>query len=54
MAGKYLKIKCKCGNEQIIYSHTTHKVDCTACKEVLAEPQGGTANILGKIVEELD
>jgi len=54
MAGKYVKVKCKCGNEQVIYSHTTHKVNCSGCKEVLAEPQGGRANILGKVVEDAE
>jgi len=54
MAGKYLKVKCKCGNEQIIFSHTTHKIECSGCKEVIAEARGGKANVLAKIMEELE
>lgn len=54
MASKYLKVKCKCGNEQVIFSHATQKIDCSQCKETIAEPKGGRANILAKIVEELD
>jgi ribosomal protein S27E len=50
MAGKYIKVRCNCGNEQIVYDRTTHKVECSKCKETLAEPQGGRANILGKVV----
>lgn len=53
MAGKYLKVQCKCGNEQVVFSHTTSVVKCSGCKEPLAHPSGGTAVIHGKIVEEL-
>ena len=53
MAGKYLKVQCKCGNEQVIFSHTTSIVKCGGCKEPLAHPSGGTAVVHGKIVAEL-
>jgi len=53
MAGKYLKVQCKCGNEQNIFSNVTSVVKCTSCKEPLAHPSGGQAVIHGKIVAEL-
>ena len=54
MMSKYMKVKCKCGTECVIFSHTTHKIECSGCNEVIAEPQGGKANVLAKIIEELD
>lgn len=51
--GKYLRVKCKCGNEQTVFSHTTSVVNCGSCKEPLAHPSGGEAVIHGKIVKEL-
>jgi small subunit ribosomal protein S27e len=53
MSGKYLKVRCKCGNEQDIFSHVTSVVKCSGCKEPLAHPSGGRAVIDGKIVAEL-
>ena len=50
---KYLRVKCKCGNEQNIFSHTTSVVNCSSCKEPLAHPSGGEAVVHGKIVKEL-
>ncbi|MBU1681917.1 MAG: 30S ribosomal protein S27e [Candidatus Micrarchaeota archaeon] len=53
MESKYLKVKCKCGNEQTVFSHTTQIVNCSSCNEPLAHPSGGVAIIHGDIVEEL-
>ncbi len=53
MAGKYLKVQCKCGNEQNVFSHVTSIVKCRSCSEPLAHPSGGHAVIHGKIVAEL-
>ncbi len=51
MAGKFLKVKCKCGTETSIYSTITTAVNCGSCKEKLAVPTGGKAVILGTIVK---
>jgi ribosomal protein S27E len=53
MASKFIRVQCKCGSEQDIFSHTTSQVNCKACKEPLAQPRGGEAVIHGKIVKEL-
>ncbi len=50
---KYLKVQCKCGNEQVVFSHATSVVKCVSCKEPLSSPSGGTAVIHGKVVAEL-
>ena len=53
MASSYLKVRCKCGNEQIVFSHLTSVLKCTDCKEPLAHPMGGRAVIDGEVIEEL-
>ncbi|MBD3210789.1 30S ribosomal protein S27e [Candidatus Micrarchaeota archaeon] len=51
--GKFVKVKCECGNEQNLFSHTTTEIRCSSCSEPLAHPTGGRAVIHGEIVEEL-
>lgn len=53
MGGAYFKVRCKCGNEQTVFSHLTTVLNCSACKEPLAHPMGGRAVIHGEVVEEL-
>ncbi len=53
MGSAYLKVKCKCGNEQLMFSNLTSVLKCSACKEPLAHPSGGKAIIHGEVVEEL-
>lgn len=52
MTGKFLRVKCKCGTEQTLFSHVTSSIACTSCNAALAEPSGGEAVIFGKIVKE--
>jgi len=47
----FLRVKCtKCGNEQIIYSHTVNKVNCTVCGIEIAEPSGGKTIVKGEVL----
>ncbi len=50
---KFYQVKCKCGNEQKVFSHSTRRIDCSKCNEALVETSGGEAVILGEIVKEL-
>lgn len=51
---KFVKVKCKdCEGEQIVFSKAATKVACNVCGATLAEPRGGTANILGEITAQL-
>jgi len=50
---KFYRVKCKCGNEQKIFSHCSTIVKCSKCDEPLAHPTGGMAVIHGEILEEL-
>lgn len=50
----FIKVRCPdCGNEQIVFSHSTLEVKCSSCGRVLAKPTGGKAEILGEIIEVL-
>jgi len=50
MANEFVKVKCKCKNEQIIFKRVSTVVKCLVCNEVLAEPTGGNADIKAEIV----
>jgi ribosomal protein S27E len=52
---KYLKVKCECGNEQIVYECTAKTIKCRVCGKDIAAPKGGKAVIVGeaKVTEEL-
>ncbi|MEM2282092.1 MAG: 30S ribosomal protein S27e [Candidatus Hadarchaeales archaeon] len=49
MPGKFLLVRCECGNEQFIFSHASTEVKCQICGRVLSTPRGGKAEILGVI-----
>ncbi|MGB9740945.1 MAG: 30S ribosomal protein S27e [Candidatus Bathyarchaeia archaeon] len=47
----FIRVKClKCGNEQIIFSHATNRINCNVCGTELAEPSSGKAIIKGEII----
>lgn len=48
---KFLKVVCRCKNEQIIFNKASSKVKCLVCGAVLAEPTGGKAKIKAKVIE---
>ena len=52
---KFLKVRCKnCGNEQVLFSHSTMTIKCNVCNEVLAEPSGGKAILNNcEVIQEL-
>ena len=37
---KFLRVKCPCGNEQVIFASAASKVTCLVCSAVLANPAG--------------
>ena len=49
-SSKFLKINCKeCEKENIVYSHASTSVTCKSCGNIIAEPTGSKARIVGKI-----
>jgi small subunit ribosomal protein S27e len=53
MSGLFYLVKCNCGSERSVFSHTTTVIKCEKCNEELAHPTGGEAVIHGEIVKEL-
>ncbi|RLG13896.1 30S ribosomal protein S27e [Candidatus Pacearchaeota archaeon] len=51
---KFLKVRCECGNEQIIFNKATLKVKCLKCNKLIAEPTGGKAKILAEVIESYE
>jgi len=37
---KFLRVKCKCGNEQNVFGNASSKVSCLVCSEAIAMPSG--------------
>jgi len=52
MAGKFLKVRCKCGEELMVYSTSSLPIVCPSCNEKILENTGGKAVILAEIIEE--
>ncbi len=51
---KFIKVRCKCKNEQVIFGKPSSKIKCLVCNEILAEPTGGKGKILTQILEVLE
>ena len=55
MSGQFIRVKCEqCKNEQVIFNKTSTSVKCLVCNTILAEPTGGKAKVLAKIIQELE
>lgn len=51
----FMLIKCNnCGMERVVFSHSTTRIKCQNCGELLVEPTGGKARILGEVLRRLD
>lgn len=50
---KFLRIRCKCGQEQIMFEKATTKVKCLKCGEELASPSSGKAKLKASLIESL-
>ena len=51
---KFLKVRCSCKNEQIIFEKASTTVKCLVCKEIIAEPTGGKAKVNADVLEVLE
>jgi small subunit ribosomal protein S27e len=52
---RFLVVRCNnCGQERVVYSHSTHTIRCKTCNEELVTPTGGKSDIRGSIVRVLE
>jgi small subunit ribosomal protein S27e len=50
----FLRVRCiSCESEQIIFSHSSTKIQCQTCGETLAEPTGGKAKLNASVIAVL-
>jgi small subunit ribosomal protein S27e len=55
MAQNFIRVECgECGNKQNIYSRPATEVECLVCKETIARPEGGSPELNGNVIEELE
>lgn len=54
MASKFLRVKCECGEERIVFNKSSHKIICKKCEKTLVKPTGGKAIITSKVLETLE
>jgi small subunit ribosomal protein S27e len=52
--GKFVKVRCECKNEQVIFNKAASEVKCLVCDKALATPKGGKANLIGRVLETLN
>lgn len=50
---KFLRIECKCGEDQIVFGDSKTKIFCKKCGAVIVECKGGKAKINCRILEVL-
>ncbi len=51
--GKFIKIRCKCKNEQIVFGKAATEIKCLVCGEVLATSTGGKTKFVARPLEIL-
>jgi small subunit ribosomal protein S27e len=54
MKTNFVKVRCKCKNEQIVFDKSSTVVKCLVCNEDLLKPTGGKAEIVGRVLEVLN
>jgi len=42
---KFIRVKCKCGNEQNVFGNASSKVACLVCGETVAKPSGSRVEV---------
>jgi len=54
-ASRFQKISCnECGETQVVYSHSSTRVMCNSCGNLLSEPTGAKAWLHGSVSETLE
>jgi len=51
--GNFIKIKCKCKNEQVVFDRASSEIKCLVCGELIAKPTGGKISLVARPLEDL-
>jgi len=52
--GNFVKIKCKCKNEQVVFDRASSEIKCLVCGELIAKPTGGKISMVARPLESLE
>jgi len=50
----FVRVRCTCKNEQVIFGRAAMDVNCLVCGEPLAKPSGGKTKITAQVLEVLE
>ena len=52
--GKFVKVRCECKNEQVVFSKAASEVKCLVCNKPLVKSTGGKAQFIARELEVLN
>jgi len=52
--GKFIKVRCDCKNEQIIFGKAATEVKCLVCDKALATSTGGKTKLIARELEVMN
>lgn len=50
---KFLRVKCECGSESIVFGDSKTDVNCESCGNPIVVSKGGRADVKCKVLEVL-
>lgn len=51
---RFIKVRCKCKNEQIVFGKASTKIKCLVCNKTLLKPTGGKSKVNAQVLEILE
>ncbi len=51
---RFVKVRCTCKNEQVVFSKAAMEVNCLVCSNPLARPSGGKTVLTAQVLEVLE
>ncbi|MBN2094764.1 MAG: 30S ribosomal protein S27e [Candidatus Aenigmarchaeota archaeon] len=54
MASKFLRVRCECGTERVVFNKATRLIKCEKCGKNLLKPTGGKSIVVSKVLETLE
>ncbi|MBI5797646.1 30S ribosomal protein S27e [Candidatus Woesearchaeota archaeon] len=52
--GKFIKVRCNCKNEQVVFGKAASEIHCLVCGELLAKPSGGKTKFVARTLEVVE
>jgi small subunit ribosomal protein S27e len=52
--GQFLRVRCECKNEQVIFGKAATEVKCLVCDKAMAKSTGGKVKLIARVLEEVN